>query len=909
MLSPDFVILTAIAYVGFLFVLAYVSDARAQRGKTGFLRSPLVYTLSISVYCTSWTFYGAVGTAARDGLEFLAIYLGPTLVFVGWWFILRKLVRISQSQRITSVADLLSSRFGKSSRLAVLVTLIAVVSITPYIALQLKAITTSIQAVSVATGSNGGHLAGLDDVRLAFGVATVMALFTILFGTRNVDAREQHHGVVAAIAFEAAVKLIAFIAVGIFVVFGLGGGFENVYARAVDAGISIHEKNAFGSRWVAVLVLAASAVICLPRQFQITVVENSNEEHLRTAGWAFPAYLFLMSVFTMPIALYGLATRPADSNPDMFILTLPMSAGNDGLALFAFIGGFSSATSMIIVASIALSIMVSNHVVLPIALRRSVNLEAAGDRGIAQLLLRSRRISIAVMLSLGFLYFWLTGDSDALAPIGLISFAGVAQFLPAMLAALYWRHATVQGAITGTLVGFVIWAWTVFLPSFKSTSPAIAALLAEGPWGIGMLRPEAMFGMAGLDPLVHSVFWSFLLNAGTLVCVSLATSQSALERIQATLFVDIFRRNSRMHPHIIRGSATADELFFVAERVLGWERAQALFETSDIPRGKAASRFGASSEFITKLEREMASSIGAASAHVLLSKVVAGDSVSLEEVMRIADETQQVIEYSHELEQKSLELRSTAQQLREANSLLQELHRQKDDFLSQVSHEVRTPMTSIRSFSEILLVDNELSGEQRKRFVSIIHNESVRLTKLLDEILDLSALEHGETEWVNVPVDAEQVLDRAIAVCEALARQRSMKVESASRAVSGPVCANADRLCQVFINIIANAISHNDAREPQVEIASWTTDNSYIVEICDNGSGIPMEYRKNIFEKFVRAGRLEEISTGTAGLGLGLNISYKIVQRLNGTLEIVDGSLPGACFRITLPIRQTQDAA
>ena len=900
MLSPDFVILTAIAYVGFLFVLAYVSDARAKRGKTGFLRSPFVYTLSISVYCTSWTFYGAVGTAARDGLEFLAIYLGPTLVFVGWWFILRKLVRISQSQRITSVADLLSSRFGKSSRLAVLVTLIAVVSITPYIALQLKAITTSIQAVSVATGSNGGHLAGLDDVRLAFGVATVMALFTILFGTRNVDAREQHHGVVAAIAFEAAVKLLAFIAVGIFVVFGLGGGFESVYARAVDAGIGIHESDAFGSRWVAVLVLAASAAICLPRQFQITVVENSNEEHLRTAGWAFPAYLFLMSVFTMPIALYGLATQPADANPDMFILTLPMSAGNDGLALFAFIGGFSSATSMIIVASIALSIMVSNHVVLPIALRRSGNLEASGDRGIAQLLLRSRRISIAIILLLGFVYFWLTGESDALAPIGLISFAGVAQFLPAMLTALYWRHATVQGAIAGTLVGFAIWAWTMFLPSFKSTSVAIAALLADGPWGIGMLRPEAMFGMTGFDPLVHSVFWSFLLNTGTLVSVSLATNQSALERIQATLFVDIFRRNSGMHPQILRGSATTDELFFVAERVLGWERAQALFETSDIPRGKAASRFDVSSEFITKLEREMASSIGAASAHVLLSKVVAGDSASIEEVMRIADETQQVIEYSHELELKSLELRSTAHQLREANALLQELHRQKDDFLSQVSHEVRTPMTSIRSFSEILLADYDLSDQQRERFVSTIHHESVRLTKLLDEILDLSALEHGESEWVNVPVDAEQVLDRAITVCEALARQRSMKVESLSRSEAVLVSANADRLCQVFINIIANAISHNDTANPRVQIMSRVTEDSYVVEICDNGSGIPEEYRKNIFEKFVRAGRMEK--GATTGLGLGLNISYKIVTRLNGILELVDGPLPGACFRLTLPL-------
>ncbi|MFU0504890.1 ATP-binding protein [Pseudaminobacter sp. NGMCC 1.201702] len=902
MLSPDFVILTAIGYVGLLFVLAYVFDARARRGNTRFLRSPLVYTLSISVYCTSWTFYGAVGTAARDGLEFLAIYLGPTLVFVGWWFVLRKLVRISQTLRITSVADLLSSRFGKSSRLAVLVTLIAIVSVTPYIALQLKAITTSIQVVTAANGSSGGRLSGLDNVSLAFGVAACMALFTILFGTRNVDAKEQHHGVVAAIAFEAMVKLIALLAVGSFVVFGLNSGFEEVYTRAQDAGIAIHDKSDFGSRWVAILVLSSTAVLCLPRQFQITVVENSNAEHLRTAGWAFPLYMLLMSIFTAPIALYGLATLPAGANPDMFVLTLPMSTGHDGLALFAFIGGFSSATSMIIVASIALSIMMSNHIVLPIALRRSANLELAGEHGVAHLLLRSRRISIGVILFLGFVYFWLAGDSDALAPIGLISFAGVAQFLPAMLAALYWREATVKGAVTGMLVGFIVWAWTMFLPSFESTSPTIANLLANGPWGIALLKPEALFGLRNLDPLVHSVFWSLFLNTGILVAVSLFTSQSALERIQATLFVDIFKRGSIIQPHTIRGSATTEDLFFVAERVLGWKRAQALFDTAEIARGNAASSLGVSPEFIGRLERELASSIGAASAHVMLSKVVAGDKVSLEEVMKIADETQQVIEYSHKLEEKSAELRSTAKKLQEANALLHELHRQKDDFLSQVSHEVRTPMTSIRSFSEILLTDDRLTDDQRERFASTIYHESVRLTKLLDEILDLSVLEQGQRGWDNVPVDAEKVLDRAIEVCEALARQRNMKVEMVSRAKVGSVLADADRLCQVLINIIANAIKYNDSPEPIVQIRSVATRGRYMIEISDNGSGIPHEDRKNIFEKFVR-GSQNGSRKSDSGLGLGLNISHKIVQRLGGKLELIDGRLPGACFRLTLPLR------
>ncbi|MBV0890872.1 sensor histidine kinase [Paracoccus sp. Z118] len=900
-MSPDFVIMTAVAYVGLLFVLAYVSDGFARHGRAGFLRSPAVYTLSISVYCTSWTFYGAVGTAASDGLEFVAIYMGPTLVFVGWWFILRKLVRIGRSQRITSIADLLSSRFGKSSRLAVLVTLIAVITITPYIALQLKAITTSIQVISSAQ-EGGSHLARIDNNRLALGVAIGMALFTILFGTRNVDAREQHLGVVAAIAFEAVVKLLALIAVGLFVVFGLGDGPADVYARALAAGVEIHESDPFGSRWVTVLLLSASAIICLPRQFQITVVENSDEEHLRTAGWAFPAYLLLMSLFTLPIAFYGLATMPAESNPDMFVLTLPMAAGQDGLALFAFIGGFSSATSMIIIASIALSIMVSNHVVLPLALRRTDHLADSGEQGIARLLQRSRRISIAVMLGLGFLYFRLTGETGALAPIGLISFAGVAQFLPALLAALYWREANMRGALAGILIGALVWFWTLFLPSFGTTSASIAALIADGPWGIAALRPQALFGMEGLDPLVHSVFWSLFLNTGTLIFASLLTPQGALDRIQAGMFVDIFSASRDVQAHPIRSSATTDDLFFVAERVLGWRRAQALFDADEIPRGESAADFAVGSDFVIRLERELASSIGAASAHILLSTAIAGDTISLEEVMRITDETQQVIEYSHELENKSRELREAARQLEEANARLQDLHRQKDDFLSQVSHEVRTPMTSIRSISEILLKELDLEEERRSRFVGTIHQESVRLTRLLDEILDLGALEGSERNWESRPIDAEAVLDRAIAVCEALARQKGIAVEHVGRPLAAPVLGDADRLSQVFINVIANAVSHNDADQPVIQVRSRIEDGQYVVEIADNGRGILPEYRQSIFDKFVRVQPESDRGGSSPGLGLGLNISHVIMQRMNGALELVDGPLPGACFRITLPL-------
>ncbi|MFN4212122.1 MAG: sodium:solute symporter, partial [Devosia sp.] len=575
------------------------------------------------------------------------------------------LVRISHLQRITSVADLLSSRFGKSNRLAVLVTCIAVVGIAPYIALQLKAVTSSIQAVAGSSEFGQGSLAGIDDVGLAFGIAAGMALFTILFGTRHVDAKEQHHGVVAAIAFEAVVKLAALVAVGIFVVY-VGGGFENIFSQAAEIGITMDAENTFDARWLTTLGLSVAAIVCLPRQFQVTVVENSDENHLRVASWAFPAYMLLMSLFILPIAVFGLTRMPAGSNPDMFALTLPMAFGQDALALFAFIGGFSSATSMIILESIALSIMVSNHIIMPLVLRYSSG--GSGDgQGMSRMLLIARRFSIVLILSLGFFYFFFTRDSDALAPIGLISFTAIAQFFPAVIAALFWRDASLKAATAAIAAGFVFWVWCSFLPSFESVSPRIALLMSQGPWGISWLRPEAMFGLEGLDPLAHAAFWSLSINVLTLTVVSLLTTQSALERIQASVFVDVFKRGQVARGNFVRGSATANDLFFVAERVLGERRAAALFEAEARESGVDPDMLEPSPGFIGRLERELAGSIGAASAHVMLSKVVSGSEVSLEEMMQMADETQQVIEYSQQLEKTSAELRSTAQQLEDAN--------------------------------------------------------------------------------------------------------------------------------------------------------------------------------------------------------------------------------------------------
>ncbi|HUJ87039.1 MAG TPA: sensor histidine kinase [Burkholderiales bacterium] len=898
MLSANLVLPIALVYVALLFAVAFVGDQRARAGRLGWLQSPVVYTLSISIYCTSWTFFGAVGSAARGGLEFATIYLGPTLVFVGWWLLLRKLVRIGHLHGVTSIADMISSRYGKNAPLAALATAIAVIGVTPYIALQLRAVTTSIQVISSAGPENPSGLptAGTN-FHAAFWIAAGMALFTILFGTRNVDAKEQHHGVVAAIALEAVVKLVALLAVGVLVVFGICDGIADSFSRAAPA--LLHGPDAFGVRWVAITFLSGVAVVCLPRQFQVTVVENADERHLRTASWLFPLYLFLITLFVLPIAISGLSLLPKGSNPDMFVLTLPMWAGHNAVALLAFLGGFSSATSMVIVACIALSTMVSNHLVMPLAMRfRWVRLNASGE--VRSFLLRSRRVSICVLMVLGFLYFRFSGTGGALAAIGLISFAGVAQFVPSLVGGLFWRNANASGAMAGLATGAALWAYTLFLPSLGGGVVFSPELLRDGPFGVALLRPQALFGLAGLDPLVHSLFWSLSLNTLLFVLGSLAREPRPIERLQAALFVDVFRTPAEAASGLIRRAAAAEDLRVLAERILGADETRRLFERAAREQGLEHGPPIANDAFITQLERKLASSIGAASARAMISEAVSLETISLDELMQMADDTRRVREHSRQLQEKSSQLEAAASQLRDANVRLRRLDQEKDDFLSQVSHEVRTPMTSIRSFAQILLETPGLDPDLAQRYVRIIHDEGVRLTRLLDSTLDLSLLEHGEAPWPRVAIDPEVALERAVRSCQGLAGTR-VRLQSAARARGVTVEADEDRLCQVFINLISNAIKYNTSDAPQVTIRSAVRDGDYEVEVADNGPGIRADERERIFSKFVRG--WAHTQTGASGAGLGLAISGQIMRRLGGTLALVPGAGPGACFRVTLPLR------
>ncbi|AWK86387.1 sensor histidine kinase [Azospirillum thermophilum] len=906
------VLLASFGYLLLLFAIAWWADRRADAGRS-VIASPTVYALSLGVYCTTWTFYGSVGRAASLGIGFLPIYLGPTLLMLLGPLLLAKILRIAKVQRITSIADFLASRYGRSPLLGGLVALIAVVGITPYIALQLKAVAVSFDALTGADAATGHGLPlGLDD---AFPVALVMAAFAIVFGTRHIDATEHHPGMVAAVAFESVVKLVAFLAVGGFVVWGLHGGMGDLFARAAGhpeiARLLTGEPALGDGAWPTTMLLAALAVLCLPRQFQVMVIENTDERHLTRALWLFPLYMLLINLFVLPVAVAGLMRFSGPGgpavDPDLFVVALPLAGGSEGLALLAFLGGLSAAAGMIVVEAIALSTMVCNDLVMPILLRvQRRRLERAAD--LAPLLLAIRRVAIVAILLLGYVYFRVAGSAYALVAIGLISFAAVAQFAPALIGGIYWTGATRRGALAGLCGGILAWAWTLLLPSFARSGWLDAAFLDQGPWGIAALRPYALFGLAGMDPLTHSLFWSALANIGLYVGVSLLDRPSPGERVQAAAFVGTYEEGGHDgsgHGEAgappagrqWRGDATVADLTRVVGRFLGAQRAAASFadHPPDAPAGP---------ELVRLAERMLAGAIGSASARVALASSVPGGAVSAPELLRMLDETSHVIEYSRRLEHKTAELERASEALRAANDRLKELDRLKDEFLSTVTHELRTPLTSIRALAEILHDNPDIEGEQRQEFLGLIISESERLTRLINQVLDMAKIEAGEIDWHIGPMALGPALDQAVAATGQLFRDRGIDLAVEVPDGLPPVTGDPDRLIQVVVNLLSNAAKFTPPGG-RVTLAAKPGDGRVLVTVADSGPGIAPEHHGPIFERFRQVG--DTMTDKPQGTGLGLAICKRIVEHLGGRIGVDSRPGCGAVFWFTVPAAPQPD--
>ena len=647
--------LVTLAYICALFAIAHYGDTRGGwlvRGRM----SPVIYALGLCVYCTSWTFLGSVGLASVNGLQFLPIYVGPILVFIFGRRLLLRLVRLAKAENINSVADFVAARFGKADTVAICVTIICVLGCVPYIALQLKAIVASL-AVVLGSLSAGQLVAATPSPQTSIIAAIVLAGFAMVFGTRRVDATEHQDGLMLAVATESLVKLAAFLAVGVFITYSVYDGLGDLFVR-VEKQESIRAVFAAAPNWpqlITTTILSAFAVLLLPRQFHVTFVENRHERDLATSGWVFPVYLVAINIFVLPLVVAGLLAFPNGTiDRDLTVLALPLHAGVGWLAVFAMIGGLSAATAMVVVETVALSIMVSNDLVLPLALRRQQALRPAVPGDIGLRILVVRRVAILVMLGLGYLYLRVAGDA-ALASIGLISFACIAQIAPAFFGGLLWSRATAPGAVAGLISGTLVWAYTLLLPSFDLPWAAFDAMLDNGPFGIEWLRPAALFGL-DLPPLVHGSLVSLCANVIAFAGVSLWRIPTRIERLQAATFVRPPAPRAPGGFRLWRSSITVGELEATVARYLGSERAHGSFREFLSSRGLPLERAReADVDLLRHAEHLLASAIGAASSRLVLSLVLRRRNVPHKAALQLVDEASAAIQYNRDLFQYALD--------------------------------------------------------------------------------------------------------------------------------------------------------------------------------------------------------------------------------------------------------------
>ena len=875
MFDPLLVIASFLLYIGCLFLIALWVE-RKGRGRR-LANSAVVYSISLAVYCTSWTYYGSVGKAATSGMLFLTIYLGPTLAIILWWMVLRKLVRIKNTHRITSIADFISARYDRSQALAAIATVVALVGIMPYIALQLKAVTSTFAIITTPSGTAPPWIGRYVD----FIVIGLMVLFTIIFGVRRLDPTERHEGMVMALAVECMVKLVAFLAAGIFVTYFMYDGFGDIFQRLSESPFrELMSSGGTGTSsyltWTSYLVLATSAILFLPRQFHIAVVENSDEKHIRAAMWLFPLYMFLINIFVFPIAMGGLLKGYPVQEADTFVLGLSLHHGEPWLAMLVFIGGFSAATGMIMISSMTLSTMITNHLLLPLMgwVRRLSFLRRH--------LLKCKWVAVAVVLLLGYWFEWQVGESYMLVNIGMISFAAVLQFAPAILGGIFWRQGNKAGALLGLSAGFLVWFYTLLLPSFVRSGWIAASLLETGPWGIAFLKPEQLFGLVGFDSLSHAVFWTMFFNVGLYVLGSLCFKQSKEEQSLAEEFVGALAiRAALSRP--MRGEAyiALAEKRGEIENLLSqyFIYAKAVATTQECIsavgiEGKSRIAITELIELHDEVEKCLTGSIGAAAAREAVKEGIvftARESRELSEVyseiladLKVTpDELRTKIDYyqeketlltSHakELEEKVeerdeqiIERKRAEEELRKHREHLEELvtertaelvvakeqaleaqrtaeaaNRAKSTFLANMSHELRTPLNAILGFAQIMRRDPAIPARQQENLKTVSRSGEYLLS-LLSDVLEMSRIEAGRTTLSESCFDLHRALDDLEGMMRLRAERKGLRLVF-NRAPNVPQYIKTDerKLRQVLINLLGNAVKFTEEGGVALRVAS-----------------------------------------------------------------------------------------
>ncbi len=882
----------------YLAVLFFIAHWAEKKGNSKWTNNPYVYTLSLAVYCTAWTYYGSIGVAADSGLSYLPIYLGPIIIAPSWILILKKIIRISRVNKISSIADFISLRYGNSRFLGAIVTIICLTGILPYIALQLKAIA---ETFHIVTQTKASSLIFNDTTTY---VAIALALFASYYGTRYVDASEKRKGIVTAVAMESVLKLVFFVIIGIYVTYFVFDGFDDIYHKA-SLLEHFKEKNTIGGlpqaiNWFLLCVLSMFAIFLLPRQFQVSVIENNRENHINTAVWLFPLYLLIFNIFVYPIAWGGnILFDGQNVNSDTYSLLIPQFFNNKFLTVMVFLGGFSAAISMIVVSSIGLSTMVTNNVLIPYNLIGK--LKGSDETISSRKILNTRKISIFSLIILSYLIYRFFGLDYSLVSIGMVAFVIIAQLAPAFFGALFWRRGSRLGAVYSIIVGFIICIYTLLAPYAIGLSNSSSTFISEGFMGIHLLKPFQLFGLDYLQPVPHALFWSLLFNFITYFAVSVSFKGNYRERNYAEMFVDISKYiTNHENAFIWKGTAYRNDIEKVLVRFLGEERTKRAMNIFNVKYNVDINQELADARLIKFSENLLTGHIGTASARILISSVVKEEKISLPEVLKILEESKENIIINKKLTETSNELKEITAKLQNANISLIEKDKQKDEFLDTITHELRTPITAIRAASEILHDDDEIPEELKKQFLQNIISESDRLNRLIDKILDLEKFETGKQIIHATKSNLIETIEKSMEPLKQLIKNKGITVYVESKSKVNAYY-DEDRIFQVMTNLLANSIKFCPEKDGVIIIKVEEIEGYIQTSVHDNGKGINDNDHEAIFEKFYQS--INQNIKKPVGSGLGLAICKQIIEYHKGKIW-VQPSVKGACVVFTLPKKQ-----
>ncbi|KDN54814.1 ATP-binding protein [Flavobacterium seoulense] len=887
-------------YVVILFYIAHWSEKRSHSKWTN---NPYVYSFSLAVYCTAWTYYGSVGLAAKTGVDYLPIYLGPIIIIPTWIIILKRIIRISRINKITSLADFISLRYGNSRSLGALVTLISIFGIVPYIALQLKAISDTFHIVTKTHESSNVFTDNTTYICIA------LALFASYYGNKYVDASEKRRGIVTAIALESILKLVFFLIIGVYVTYFVYDGFEDIYNQA-SVLENFDKKNTIGNlsnglNWFFLCLISMFAIFILPRQFHTAIVENNQEKHIRTAIWLLPLYLLLFNIFVFPIAWGGnILFETQGLNSDTYSLLIPQYFNNNFLTVLVFLGGFSAAISMIIVSSITLSTMLSNNLLIPYGFIGS--LENISQEKNTKRIVLSRKIGIFSLIILGYIIYRVFILDYTLVSIGLVSFVIIAQLAPAFFGGLFWTRGSKKGAITGIVLGFLVCFYTLLIPYALGTTNSPSTFVQEGPWGIALLKPFQLFGLDYLEPIPQAVFWSLFVNLLSYLAVSVSFSGDYRERNYAEMFVDIDKYiTNHENAYVWKGTANISDIRKILERFLGIERTQRAMTIFNLKYNIDKDTNIADARFIKFAENLLTGHIGTASAKIVISSVAKEDKISLPEVLRILEESKENIIINKKLVESSNELKNISEQLQIANKELINKDIQKDEFLDTVTHELRTPITAIRAATEILYDDANIPAEVRQKFLQNIISESDRLNRLIDKILDLEKFETGKQKIYLSKNNLSKTINNTLESLQQLIANKNIYVDFKDHSREIKAFYDEERIIQVLHNLFSNAIKFCESIAGKITIKLVENTDFVSVSIHNNGKEIKREDFEAIFDKFYQS-RNQNVKK-PIGSGLGLAICKKIIEHHKGKIWVESSIGNGTTIIFTLPNYNTTE--